>query len=84
MSLSLLKNRLLTTFRILAATALLSLGSTAVAEQENTEAEPVHEAIQQADASREQEKQRKRYLLMFPATVVVIIAGLLILTRRRK
>ena len=43
-----------------------------------------HPAIQQADAQREKEASRKRYLLLFPAAVVGITVALIIITRRRK
>ena len=43
-----------------------------------------HPAIQQADAQREKEASRKRYLLVFPAAVVGITVALIIITRRRK
>lgn len=43
----------------------------------------VHPAIAQADAQREKEARRKRYLLIFPAAVIAITAGLVIITRRR-
>ncbi|MGJ3257720.1 MAG: hypothetical protein ACFE0K_15510 [Alcanivorax sp.] len=43
-----------------------------------------HPAIQQADAQREKEANRKRYLLVFPAAVIGITVALIIITRRRK
>ena len=43
-----------------------------------------HPAIQQADAQREKEANRKRYLLAFPAAVIGITVALIIITRRRK
>ncbi|MED5389409.1 MAG: hypothetical protein VX793_11190 [Pseudomonadota bacterium] len=43
-----------------------------------------HPAIQQADAQREKEANRKRYLLLFPAAVVGITVALIIITRRKK
>ena len=43
-----------------------------------------HPAIQQADAQREKEANRKRYLLVFPAAVIGITVALIIIPRRRK
>ncbi|MAX57004.1 MAG: hypothetical protein CL537_16065 [Alcanivoracaceae bacterium] len=43
----------------------------------------IHPAIAAADAQREKEARRKRYLLLFPAAVVVITVGLIVITRRK-
>ncbi|WP_235901694.1 hypothetical protein [Alcanivorax sediminis] len=50
---------------------------------EDSAASEIHPAIAQADAQREKEARRKRYLLLFPAAVIAITAGLVIITRRR-
>ncbi len=56
------------------------------AEPDNTvqATESVHPAIQQADAHREKEARRKRYLLFFPIAVVGVTVALIVITRRRK
>jgi len=55
-----------------------------VATYADNDATSKHPAIQQADAQREKEANRKRYLLVFPAAVIGITVALIIITRRRK
>lgn len=45
--------------------------------------ESVHPAIQQANAHREKEARRKRYLLFFPIAVVGVTVALIVITRRK-
>ncbi|MTT51616.1 hypothetical protein F1529_03865 [Alcanivorax sp. VBW004] len=45
--------------------------------------ESVHPTIQQADAHREKEARRKRYLLFFPIAVVGVTVALIVITRRK-
>jgi hypothetical protein len=78
---------MMTTLRHFMAAILVSAGlflapvSTYAAE--DSAARDIHPAIAQADAQREKEAKRKRYLLLFPAAVIAITAGLIIITRRR-
>ncbi|MZR62516.1 hypothetical protein GQF00_06415 [Alcanivorax sp. DP30] len=44
----------------------------------------IHPAIAQAEAQREKEAKRKRYLLLFPAAVIAITAGLILVTRNKR
>ena len=51
---------------------------------DSTASSDIHPDIARADAQREKEAQRKRYLLVFPAAVVVITVGLIVVTRRKR
>ena len=64
------------------ATSLFLAPVATYADEDSTTAK--HPAIQQADAQREKEANRKRYLLAFPAAVIGITVALIIITRRRK
>lgn len=71
---------------LLLAYSLLPLAATAetpAPSQSTTGAEAVHPDILRANAQREKEAERKRYLLLFPLAVVGITATLIVITRRR-
>ena len=81
----------MTTLRNLFAASALALGlflapvSTYAADTSaNTADSDIHPAIAQADAQREKEAKRKRYLLVFPAAVIAITVGLIVITRRKR
>ena len=79
----------MTILRNLFAAGLLAVGLflapvTTYAEPDTASPGDVHPDIARADAQREKEAQRKRYLLLFPAAVVIITAGLIIITRRKR
>ncbi|MCK0153531.1 hypothetical protein MWU49_07450 [Alcanivorax sp. S6407] len=81
---------IITPLRNLVAASLFALGlfltpvATYAADNEASTASEIHPDIARADAQREKEAQRKRYLLLFPAAVVVITVGLIVITRRKR
>ena len=80
----------MTPLRNLLASCLLAIGlflapvSAYAADNNGNTASEIHPDIAKADAQREKEAQRKRYLLLFPAAVVVITIGLIVITRRKR
>lgn len=82
---------IMTTLRNLFAASVLALGlflapvsAYSADASANSADSGIHPAIAQADAQREKEAKRKRYLLVFPAAVIAITVGLIVITRRKR